>query len=202
MSITNYSELQTAVGKWLQRSDLTSMIPDFIKLAEANFNRSLRLGGQLVREDLTVSARWTDLSGLTYTCLDIRTVKITAGGKSFSLQFMAPETSHTYYTAGTPKFYTRVGDELGVFPSPDGSYTLEVEYWRDIPDLATNSTNFLLTKAPDLYLYRSVLEGAQYLHNVELVARIDPMVQRAMQEVRSDDNRRQFGGSALTIKAA
>ena len=30
MAITTYSELKTAVGNWLNRDDLTSVIPDFI----------------------------------------------------------------------------------------------------------------------------------------------------------------------------
>ena len=44
MSITTYAELQTAAGTWLNRSDLTSQIPDFIALAEAKFKRDLAGG--------------------------------------------------------------------------------------------------------------------------------------------------------------
>ena len=43
MAISNYSELQTAVANWLDRDDLTARIPEFIALAEARFNRVLRL---------------------------------------------------------------------------------------------------------------------------------------------------------------
>ena len=39
MAITTYAELKTAVGDWLNRSDLDSVIPNFISLAEAQFNR-------------------------------------------------------------------------------------------------------------------------------------------------------------------
>lgn len=202
MSITNYTELQTAVGRWLQRTDLSTLIPDFIKIAEADFNRNLRLTDQLVREDLTVSSRWTALSGLTYSCQEIRSIKATANGVSYALEYLPPDQTHKFYVAGVPKFYTRAGNELGVFPSPDGSYTLEVEYFRSVPDLATNSTNWLLTLAPDLYLYRAVIEGAQYLHNTELLARVEPMFARALIALKQDDRGKQFGGTSLTIRAA
>jgi len=41
-SSLTYSGLQTAVGDWLARSDLSSNIPDFITLFEAEANRTLR----------------------------------------------------------------------------------------------------------------------------------------------------------------
>jgi len=43
MAIGNYSELNTAVANWLNRDDLTDRIPEFIVLAEARFNRVLRI---------------------------------------------------------------------------------------------------------------------------------------------------------------
>ena len=42
MSITTYSELKTAVANWLNRDDLTSVIPDFIALTEADMDRKIR----------------------------------------------------------------------------------------------------------------------------------------------------------------
>ncbi len=42
MAITTYSELKTALGNWLNRDDLTAVIPDFISLAETDINRKLR----------------------------------------------------------------------------------------------------------------------------------------------------------------
>ena len=42
MSITTYAELQTAVGDFLNRSDLTATIPTFIDLCEAQLQRDIR----------------------------------------------------------------------------------------------------------------------------------------------------------------
>jgi hypothetical protein len=42
MSLLSYSDLLGAVAEYLARDDLTARIPDFIKLAEAKFNRSLK----------------------------------------------------------------------------------------------------------------------------------------------------------------
>ena len=43
MALSTYSELQTEIASWLDRSDLTAQIPTFIKLAEARINRTLRV---------------------------------------------------------------------------------------------------------------------------------------------------------------
>ena len=43
MAITTYAELQTAIATWLNRTDLTTLIPDFITMAEADIGRWLRV---------------------------------------------------------------------------------------------------------------------------------------------------------------
>jgi type I restriction-modification system DNA methylase subunit len=42
MAYTTYSELQTSIANYLGRSDLTSIIPDFIRFAETRLSRDLR----------------------------------------------------------------------------------------------------------------------------------------------------------------
>ena len=42
MALSTYTELKASVADWLNRTDLTSVIPDFIALAEAQIERTLR----------------------------------------------------------------------------------------------------------------------------------------------------------------
>jgi hypothetical protein len=42
VSITNFTELKSSIADFLNRDDLTSTIPSFIALAEADLNRQLR----------------------------------------------------------------------------------------------------------------------------------------------------------------
>ena len=66
-------------------------------------------------------------------------------------------------TAGQPKYFTVFGTEIELLPTPDSSYTVEMIYRQSIPALATNDPNWLLTLAPDLYLYGALLEAAPYI---------------------------------------
>ncbi len=201
MAITTYSELQTAVARWLQRDDLTAIIPDFIANSEAEFNRAFRLSGQVTRTDLDASSRWTSIASLTDTLAEIKSISVTVGGIRTPIEYVTPDASQQFSTSGSPRYWTRIGSEIGVFPPPDGTYTLEIVYYAKIPALATAATNFLLTDAPDVYLYRSVIEGAQYTHDEELLARIAPMYGGALQQLILDDRKRQNGGSALRMIA-
>jgi len=58
MAISTFAELKTATANWLDRSDLTDRIPEFIALAEARFNRNLR-----IRDMETVSTAISTVAG-------------------------------------------------------------------------------------------------------------------------------------------
>ena len=58
MAIGTFAQLKTAAANWLDRSDLTDRIPEFIALAEARFNRELR-----TRDMETVSTAISTVAG-------------------------------------------------------------------------------------------------------------------------------------------
>ena len=59
MAIDTYSELKSAIADWLNRDDLTSVIPNFIELAEAELTRNLRHRKMIVRADATIDSEYT-----------------------------------------------------------------------------------------------------------------------------------------------
>src|SRR3569833_229666 len=63
--------------------------------------------------------------------------------------------------AGQPVYFSIFGSEIELCPTPDSNYTLEMKYRAVIPALtSTNTSNWLLLLAPDLYLYAVLLEAA------------------------------------------
>ena len=42
MALASYSDLTSSIADWLNRDDLTNVIPDFVKLAETQLNREIR----------------------------------------------------------------------------------------------------------------------------------------------------------------
>lgn len=73
-------------------------------------------------------------------------------------------------TASRPAYFTIMGGEIELAPTPDQNYMVEMVYRKNIPALAANDTNWLLDLAPDFYLYGALMEAAPYMKNDERIA--------------------------------
>lgn len=164
MAINSYSTLCDAVGRWLYRDDLASTIPDFITLAESRINRDLRLRametsftGTLSGADITLPADFSVAQRLS----------IQADSREVELRYVSPENISKYSPAtNLPQMYTLIGGVAKVIPSPDGAYDFTFYYLTSLPSLsATQTTNWLILNAPDVYLYGCLLEAVPYLQD-------------------------------------
>mgnify|MGYP005987773053 CR=1 FL=1 len=202
MALSTYSELQTAVGSWLNRSDLTSNIPDFIKLAEASFNRVLRTRNQIKRATSTVSTQFvtqpTDL-------LELYNIQINSSPirrlEQVSLTKI-DELKEGSSDSGKPLYFSITGADFELYPSPDTSYTLELVYYSTITSLSdTNTSNFLLTNHPDIYLYGTLVQAEPYLMNDERIGTWGALLGKAIEELRVSDERSQTESGTLVMRA-
>ncbi len=157
MTISSYSDLQTSIASWIARADLTATIPDFITLFEAVANRRLRLRQQETALTLTPSG---GVATLPTDYLTWRRVTWT-GSTNCELEYVHPAYLHALYPTaptGNPRLFTVEGSSLTVRPSDDTALTFD--YFAKIAALsALNTTNWLLTVAPDLYLAGSLAEA-------------------------------------------
>jgi hypothetical protein len=171
--MTDYASLQTAVTEYLARDQdatLVARIPSFIQLAEAKFNRQL-----FVRQMEQRSIAVVDLVSSEPECIalpsdfqSMRRIRLASAPGKPSLEFKSGTQMDEYRfgisdVAARPRYFTIFGDELELAPTPDAAYTVEMVYRKVIPPLAVNSVNWLLTAAPDLYLYGALLESAPYI---------------------------------------
>lgn len=194
MSIATYTDLKAAIANWLHRSDLTSVIPDFIALAESEFNRR-NLMGQVTTTTLSVSNVSTALpSGWG----GVKSVTVSAYGLNRDLDQVDEQIIRTYNISGYPKHYAIAGNNLLIAPVPDGTYTVNLTYWAKIDALSdTNPTNWLLTAYPDLYLWRGVVEGARYTRDNDLVQQADARYAQVLADIEIADAQRQFGPAPM-----
>ena len=56
MALGTYSELKTSIANYLNRDDLTAVIPDFITLTENRLDRELRVRANMIRASTTTTA--------------------------------------------------------------------------------------------------------------------------------------------------
>ena len=198
MAITTYAELKSAVANWLNRDDLDAIIPDFISLAEAQFNRTIRHRKMVVRSDATLDTPYFAVPAdwLQTIRFQLNTNPVTP------LLFVTPEQaleeSQVYSASQQPLFYTTVGQQFQVVPYPDGEYEAELLYYAKIPALSdSNTTNWLLTESPDLYLYAVLLQSAPYLKEDERLNVWAGLYQRLFDDMMLADERARIGSSKL-----
>jgi hypothetical protein len=172
--ISNYTDLQNAVTEYLARdhdATLIARIPTFIQLTEAKLNRDLFVRQMEQRSTVTLDTTATEpeFIALPDDFQSMRRIRVSSASRKPHLDFMSGIQLDEFKTmrgdaAGFPRYFTIFGNEIEIAPTPDQDYTLEMVYRQNISALsATNTTNWLLTLAPDLYLYGALLESAPYI---------------------------------------
>lgn len=201
MALANYTDLKASIAGWLNRQDLTDVIPDFITLAEADINRTLRVRDQIVRATATLYQQYialpSDFLKMDFLQLDV--------SYPHSMEFRTPDMmredrSRLYSVAGEPKLYSVVGTTLEVAPTPDTEYTGQMGYYIKVPALSADEpTNWLLTKHPDVYLYGSLAHSAPYLKDDDRLAGWIGAYDRIMERIRVEDEAARISGSTPRV---
>lgn len=164
MPITTYSELKATIADWLLRDDLTSAIPSFISLAEAQISRDLDHWRQEKRVTTTLNEQYENLP------TDLRRMiqmQIVGGGQlnMISIGDMQAKKQASA-AAGKPRHYYINSGQIEFHPAPDGDYEIEMQYVARVPALSDAAPgNWVLDYAPDLYLYAALTHAAPYLQD-------------------------------------
>ncbi len=175
MTISTYDQLKTATASWLARDDLTANIPDFITLAEARINRTVYHPLMEARSNATVltTSDEPEFISLPTDFQTMRRVYLPGISGEPSLEYRSEaQLTKTRTTigniAGQPAQYTIFGTEMELLPTPDAAYELEMVYRGTLTALSTsNASNWLLTLAPDVYLYGTLLESVTFTKDTD-----------------------------------
>lgn len=203
-TITNYANLQTTIADFLNRDDLTSVIPTFIQLAEAQMNRDLRHWRMEVR------ASGQQSSGDAYMQIPadwVETIRfhITDGGTKpldlISRKALEDKRAGNENMSGTPRYYTHADSQFELYPTPNEDTNTELLYFAKIPSLSDgNTSNWLLEDAPDVYLYGALIHSSPYLAEDERVGVWAQMYSAAVSQLNDKSEKSRMSGSGLTVK--
>lgn len=168
MSISTYDELKAAIATWTHRTDLTSVIPDFIMLAESRINRDFGFNQQEVETELTgtLDSRYIDLPAGFISPIALW---FTTWLPRKKLTFSSPEKMAVTDTSTIPNYWTIDGDKIAFEAPLSDAYTFEFRYCSTIALTDANPTNWMLTNHPDVYLYAAAIEAAAYMRDDYLI---------------------------------
>jgi len=202
MALTTYDELKASIADFLNRDDLTSVIPDFISLAEADMNRGLRHWRQEKRSTAEID---TQYSAMPADFLEVISFHISSGDyRSLELVSKAQMQDRRYKsgdTSGKPAFYAITAGEIEVYPTPDGTYNAELYYYSRITALSDSDTsNWVLEYFPDAYLYGALVHSSPYLKEDERTQVWASLYANAISAINAESEKSKFGGSGRRMR--
>lgn len=226
MAIAQYSDIAPAVSNWLfGRVDLVNRVPEFITLAEAKFNRKLMCRQMEARSVVTLDTTIAspEFIALPWDFHTMRRVRVLnaftpTGGVAVSkprLHFASgaqmDDLRDRHSAPGVPNWFAMFGTQIEVLPTPDQDYMVEMVYRQNIPALNTTptvngvvqsliTTNWLLTAAPDAYLYGVLMEAAPFLRDDDRTPLWKAGVDGVIAELNSLSEEATFNAGPLTLR--
>ena len=202
MAIGTFAELKTAASNWLDRSDLTDRIPEFISLAEARFNRVLRIRDMEVVSTSISTAAGTREYDLPTRFVQMKEFHLTTDPLT-PLAYITPEMMSRMQAGSAkskPQVFTIIADKVRLGPNPDAVYTTSMLYYQAFAALSDSATtNDMLTNNPDVYLYGTLLEAEPFIMNDERVQLWLAAFEKAVSDIQNQDNKDRHSGSQLRV---
>jgi len=202
MSITTLAELKTALDTETSRSDITW--DDYITRGETRLNRKLRLLQQETDGSLTLSSG-NDYVSLPSDFIAHKDLYYTSDNWQL-IQLAWPSLRAKTSTASGRPDYFAIGDKIYFERSADQEYTLKQHYFKRW-DLATDNANWLLTNAPDAYIYSALVAFNTRAKNSQAIVENRALLEEVVGELNMTDGQTrarvkmvtEFGGAGFDI---
>lgn len=203
MPITTYTELKAAIADWLLRDDMVAVIPTLISSSEAQMSREVDHWRQETRSDGLIDTQYSTLPGdfRSIIRLSVSTPRGPVELAPVSQSEMLHRRQATADVKGSPRFYAISAGSLELFPTPSGTEAVTTIYRAGIPKLSDSvQQNWLLTEAPDLYLYGTLLHSAPYLKDDERIGVWGSLYANALAALNADSEKSKYGGTGLRMR--
>jgi len=192
MALDSYDALKTSIALWAFRSqdeEFEATVPDFIRLLETRVNRELRTTFQETSTPITLTNSVGDLPA-DYLAF-----------RSFSTTGAYPYVLTSSADAGWSDQFAIDGLKVRMGGlTPTGSLTLD--YYARIPALSdANQTNWLLQRAPDIYLYGSLLEACIFMQDADpsSLSKWTALYQKAVADLQGLDHMARYSRASVRV---
>lgn len=199
--ITDYASLQTAVGDYLARSDLSGFIPNFIQNAENKTYRRLNIRAEEQALSVSVSsgvgALPTRFKKLRFAYVDESPIQI--------LDWMPLEDLYRKYPvrsgANTPVRVSRQGNNF-VFGEYPKDFTMTGTYYQKFEPLRTTDGNWYVTDAPEVLLYGALLEAEPFIKNDPRIPVWRSLLADAIDSIETEETSSKYPSGSLRARVA
>lgn len=186
MALSNYAELKAAIADFMNRSEMTTAQQEtFIQLAEADVRNDVRVRAM---ESQTAVSLTSQTFAAPTLMLEAR--ELTVDGIGF--EYVTPEvyTVKRLYSPGS-RVFTSVGTNF-IVNADTG--TARLTYWEAPATLTGTGTNYILTYAPDVYLYGACAHASQYFQDAANLERFKALYLGAVKRLNEREQKARFTG--------
>jgi hypothetical protein len=187
-----YADLLADVEDTLDRDDVDARLPRWLRLVEARLNRLLDDPEMEVISEATATGDHTTLPSDFGEMISVST-------GDGPLRPVGPAEFASFDTSlfGTPRYYVVQDGGISLYPG-NASANIRMLYRQHLPALTeTNPSNWLLERAPDIYLYGVLLQANAWSVDNEAAAGWKALWDEAIAELRSDGARRKWGAGVI-----
>jgi hypothetical protein len=181
-------DLRTAVVEQVGRPDMVDVFPRLVSLAEASFDRKLRMRDQITGTTLTL------VSGTVALPVDFQEIigVYNANGAEYVQQpLQMAQRSRNFYAIDGSNLTMRgfSGDVIA-------------QYYAAIPTISASmaGTNWLLQRYPGVYLYGAALEAAKWMRDRELASDMAGLLNDEIDQARGDDERARYSRARVRVR--
>lgn len=188
MALDSYAALKIEIENHLEHDLEDADADTLIDLAEARHKREVRIRDMITRSSITVDSRQISLpSGfLEMITLRLLTDPVTVLEEVNYYQMNRVRDEGT----GKPKWFV-VGGEIEFDIAPDDSYSGEIVFYTELTALSSaNTSNAILSRAPDLYLYGALLAAEPFLGADERIQVWNSFYTSALAVINGQDRKR------------
>ena len=199
-AIPTCSDLCTKVADWMHRTDLLSLMPTFVAMAEENMSADIQSRSMDAKTTLTTVPSVSTLP-LPGDMVEMRRLQVVDSYNTV-LKYVSPDQIGVDYDRNLqarPVEFTVIGGNIELAPIPDSAYSIELTYKQRVPALSsTNPSNWVLANWPSIYLFGTMIQACNYAMDFERQAVAQKMYEEAINNVNSVD---WYSGSTMRVRA-
>jgi len=186
---TSYATLQTAIAERRERvgvSDYEALTPDFIRIAENKLNRIAPVRLSRVNDATLTATPASRNITLPSDFLEAYALFLTTDGDETELARIQPGVMELHTTSGPPRQWAINAGNIELDQLADSAHTFRFFYRKKLFDLSAGGAsdpNWLLTNYPDVYLYGSLVEAADYEMDDNALVKYQARFDRALDDV-------------------
>jgi hypothetical protein len=211
----DYNEVQTVSYGYADREDQETIdrYDDFLRIVEARINRQISTLKLTNRASLPMDENQeryglpNDFEGM----IDLQITGTDGQGRTSTrtAEYRTPsriqeiKNNNVDQTSGTNGvYYNIINNELLIIPTQEDTNTIEMTYYRRIPELTTNNlTNWISEDNPDCYVFGVLTEISAFVKDANAAALWGGRFDSALQEIKNNDiDIRWDSGTALQIR--